>query len=58
MCARLDAARTVQLCAERLEVACARFGALPVAAEVPEWARDLLARLDEVAAAGVRPVGD
>jgi hypothetical protein len=48
MCAKVDGARTVQRCAERLETACARFGAVPVAAEVPDWARALLARLERV----------
>ena len=48
MCAKIDAARTVQRCAERLEVACARLGTMPVEAEVPDWARALLARLERV----------
>jgi hypothetical protein len=48
MCAKLDAARRVQLCARRLELACARLGAVPVEAEVPDWARVLLARLEHV----------
>ena len=48
MCAKVDAARTVQRCAERLEVACARLGAVPVEADVPDWARELLARLERV----------
>ena len=48
MCAKVDGARAVQRCAERLALACARLGALPVEAEVPDWARALLARLERV----------
>ncbi|MDB5691502.1 MAG: hypothetical protein JWO81_565 [Alphaproteobacteria bacterium] len=48
MCAREDGAREVQRCAVRLQVACARLKAMPVAAETPGWAWALLARLDEV----------
>jgi len=51
MCAKVDGARNVQRCAERLGVACARLGAAPVETEVPDWARELLARLERVAAA-------
>ncbi|MEA3002185.1 MAG: hypothetical protein QOH81_973 [Sphingomonadales bacterium] len=47
MCAKVDSARTVQRCAERLHVACARLGALRVEAETPDWARALLDRRDE-----------
>ena len=48
MCAKVDAARRVQRCAERLELACARLGAVPVEAEMPDWARELLAQLERV----------
>lgn len=46
MCARVDGAREVRICAERLLVACARLGAQPVEAETPGWARELLGRID------------
>jgi hypothetical protein len=49
MCARVDGAREVRLSAERLRFACARLGALPVEAEMPDWARELLGRIDAAA---------